>query len=250
MFLESELFYKGVKPALSYGLSVSRIGSAAQSLSMKSIASTLKLELAQFREVEVFSQFDYELDFSTQLQITRGESLVECLKQDQYYPFPLIYQLLIISFAVNGFFDQIGSLNIYWLKQILFYFISLLLIFNLNLLFFKKNIFNKYFVFYFSSFTSDKLLKISYNYFNTYNSFLAASIFFFLPKWLTKKNNFVYKNYPNWVTYFYFQNLSIKINYFFYYTNLFFYFSTLSFSVTQKLINPISNIHFYLRKSL
>jgi proton translocating ATP synthase F1 alpha subunit len=112
LFLESDLFYKGIKPALSYGLSVSRIGSAAQDLSLKQIASTLKLELAQFREVEIFSQFDYELDLVTQMQLVRGQSLTECLKQDQYLPFPTEYQVLTFSFAVNGFFDQLGSINI------------------------------------------------------------------------------------------------------------------------------------------
>lgn len=113
LFLESELFYKGIRPALSYGTSVSRIGSAAQNPSLKKIASRLKLELAQFREVEIFAQFDYELDLTTQLQLIRGESLVECLKQEQYSPLPLLYQLVLISYAVNGLFDQLGSLNIY-----------------------------------------------------------------------------------------------------------------------------------------
>lgn len=112
LFLETELFYKGIKPALSYGLSVSRIGSAAQHPSLKSIASTLKLELAQFREVEIFSQFDSELDLVTKMQLVRGESLVESLKQDQYSPLSLIYQLFIVSYAVNGFFDQLGAINI------------------------------------------------------------------------------------------------------------------------------------------
>lgn len=113
LFLESELFYKGIKPALSYGLSVSRIGSAAQDPSLKKVASTLKLELAQFREVEIFSQFDYELDLVTQTQLVRGESLTECLKQDQYLPLPVEYQILIFSFATNGFFDQLGGSNIF-----------------------------------------------------------------------------------------------------------------------------------------
>ena len=80
---------------------------------MKAIASTLKLELAQFREVEVFSQFDYELDFATQIQIIRGESLIECLKQEQYQPLPIILQLTLIYLAINGFFDQLGSSNIF-----------------------------------------------------------------------------------------------------------------------------------------
>jgi F-type H+-transporting ATPase subunit alpha len=113
LFLESDLFYKGVKPALSYGLSVSRIGSAAQDKALKKIASRLKLELAQYREVEVFAQFDYELDMSTQLQLIRGECLIECLKQEQFSPLPINYQVIVVNFAVNGFFDQLGSINIY-----------------------------------------------------------------------------------------------------------------------------------------
>lgn len=113
LFLESELFYKGIKPALSYGLSVSRIGSAAQDSSLRKIASKLKLELAQFREVEVFSQFDYELDLVTKTQLARGQSLTECLKQDQYSPLPTEYQIVLLSYAVNGLFDQIGAINIF-----------------------------------------------------------------------------------------------------------------------------------------
>ena len=113
IFLEAEMFYKGVKPAVSYGLSVSRIGSAAQDKSLKNLSSSLKLELAQFREVEIFSQFDSELDLTTQMQLIKGESLIESLKQDQYSPLPLEYQLILINFAVNGFFDQLGSTNIF-----------------------------------------------------------------------------------------------------------------------------------------
>ena len=113
IFLEAEMFYKGVKPAVSYGLSVSRIGSAAQDKSLKNLSSSLKLELAQFREVEIFSQFDSELDLTTQMQLIRGECLIESLKQDQYSPLPLEYQLILINFAVNGFFDQLGSTNIF-----------------------------------------------------------------------------------------------------------------------------------------
>jgi proton translocating ATP synthase F1 alpha subunit len=96
LFLEAELFYRGVKPALSYGLSVSRIGSAAQDKSLKKIASRLKLELAQYRDVAIFAQFDYELDLITLSQIVRGESLVELLNQDQYSPLPVVYQVILI----------------------------------------------------------------------------------------------------------------------------------------------------------
>ena len=113
LFLESDIFYKGVRPALSYGLSVSRIGSAAQNSVLKKTASSLKLELAQYREVEIFSQFDYELDFTTKMQLVRGEALIECLKQDQYFPYPVLYQIIIVIYATNGFLGQFGSRNIY-----------------------------------------------------------------------------------------------------------------------------------------
>ena len=113
IFLESDLFNQGIRPAINVGLSVSRVGSAAQYKAMKQVAGTLKLELAQYREVEVFSQFDYELDFTTKMQLIRGETLTECLKQEQYFPYPILYQVSIINFAVNGFLDQFGNLNIF-----------------------------------------------------------------------------------------------------------------------------------------
>jgi len=113
IFLETELFYKGIKPAINYGLSVSRIGSAAQDKSLKRIAGKLKLELAQYREVAIFSQLDYDLDLITQMQLVRGESLVECLKQDQYSPIPVIFQIILIWYSINGLFDQFGSINMY-----------------------------------------------------------------------------------------------------------------------------------------
>jgi F-type H+/Na+-transporting ATPase subunit alpha len=106
IFLESELFYKGQRPAISVGLSVSRVGSAAQPKSMKQIAGTLKLELAQFREVEAFSQFASDLDPITQRQLHRGMRLVELLKQDQFSPLQLDDQVVSIFTGVKGFLDQ------------------------------------------------------------------------------------------------------------------------------------------------
>lgn len=106
IFLESELFYKGQRPAISVGLSVSRVGSAAQPKSMKQIAGTLKLELAQFREVEAFSQFASDLDPVTQKQLHRGTRLVELLKQDQFQPLRLDEQVISIFSGVRGFLDQ------------------------------------------------------------------------------------------------------------------------------------------------
>ena len=106
IFLESELFYKGQRPAISVGLSVSRVGSAAQPKFMKQIAGTLKLELAQFREVEAFSQFASDLDPITQRQLHRGIRLVELLKQDQFVPLHLDDQVVSIFTGVKGFLDQ------------------------------------------------------------------------------------------------------------------------------------------------
>merc|ERR1711881_354147 len=89
IFLENELFNQGVRPAVNVGLSVSRVGSAAQVKAMKQIAGTMKLELAQYREVAAFAQFGSDLDAATQAQLKRGERLVELLKQDQYVPMPI-----------------------------------------------------------------------------------------------------------------------------------------------------------------
>merc|ERR1711924_138174 len=89
IFLETELFYKGVRPAVNVGLSVSRVGSAAQIKAMKQMAGTLKLELAQFREVAAFAQFGSDLDAATQAQLLRGTVLTELLKQKLYVPMPV-----------------------------------------------------------------------------------------------------------------------------------------------------------------
>merc|ERR1712151_64117 len=108
IFLETDLFYKGIRPAINFGLSVSRVGSAAQIISMKAFAGSLKLELAQYREVEYFSQFDYELDPITKKLLIRGSRIVEILKQKQYLPLPINLQLIIIILVVKGFLDTIN----------------------------------------------------------------------------------------------------------------------------------------------
>jgi len=112
IFLESELFYKGQRPAISVGLSVSRVGSAAQPKFMRQVAGTLKLELAQFREVEAFSQFASDLDPVTQQQLFRGSRLVELLKQDQFSPLGLDSQALTIFAGVRGHLDVLSLNNI------------------------------------------------------------------------------------------------------------------------------------------
>ena len=107
IFLETELFYKGVRPAINVGLSVSRVGSAAQSKAMKQVAGTIKLELAQYREMEAFSQFASDLDPITQQLLARGARLTELLKQDQYSPMPVEEQVVAIYAGVRGFLDKL-----------------------------------------------------------------------------------------------------------------------------------------------
>jgi proton translocating ATP synthase F1 alpha subunit len=109
IFLEAELFYKGIRPAINVGLSVSRVGSAAQLPLMKRIAGSLKLELAQYREVEAFTQFGSDLDATTLRSLNRGVRLIELLKQPQYSPQDVRYQLLIISAGMSGLLDLIDT---------------------------------------------------------------------------------------------------------------------------------------------
>ena len=107
IFLETGLFYKGVRPAINVGLSVSRVGSAAQIKAMKQVAGSIKLELAQFREMEAFSQFASDLDASTQKLLGRGRRLTELLKQAQYSPLSVEEQVCVIFAGVKGFLDTI-----------------------------------------------------------------------------------------------------------------------------------------------
>lgn len=106
IYLESDLFYSGVRPAINVGLSVSRVGGSAQVKAMKQVAGTLRLSLAQYREMAAFAQFGSDLDKATQMQLARGERLVEILKQPQYKPVPNEKQVLIIFAANNGFIDD------------------------------------------------------------------------------------------------------------------------------------------------
>jgi F-type H+-transporting ATPase subunit alpha len=107
IFLEASLFFQGVRPAINVGLSVSRVGSSAQTKAMKKVAGKMKLELAQFRELEAFAQFGSELDASTQAQISRGRVLVQTLNQGQYDPWPMEDQVCIIWGAGNGYLDDL-----------------------------------------------------------------------------------------------------------------------------------------------
>uniref|UniRef100_A0A0K0FY41 ATP synthase subunit alpha n=2 Tax=Strongyloides TaxID=6247 RepID=A0A0K0FY41_STRVS len=112
IFLESELFYKGVRPAINVGLSVSRVGSAAQSKSMKQVAGSMKLELAQYREMAAFSQFGADLDASTQQLLNRGARLTELLKQGQYVPMAIEEQVAVIFTGVRGYLDKIKPTDV------------------------------------------------------------------------------------------------------------------------------------------
>nr|AST08908.1 ATP synthase F1 subunit alpha [Micractinium conductrix] len=108
IFLETELFYKGIRPAINVGLSVSRVGSAAQVKAMKQVAGTLKLELAQYREVAAFAQFGSDLDAATQYLLNRGARLTEVLKQGQFQPMPIETQIVILYAATRGYLDKMG----------------------------------------------------------------------------------------------------------------------------------------------
>ncbi|HMA79525.1 MAG TPA: F0F1 ATP synthase subunit alpha [Candidatus Binatia bacterium] len=107
IFLESDLFYSGVRPAINVGISVSRVGGNAQIKAMKQVAGTLRLELAQYREMAAFAQFGSDLDQATQRQLNRGARLVELLKQGQYQPLSVDKQILIIYAGTNGYVDEL-----------------------------------------------------------------------------------------------------------------------------------------------
>jgi F-type H+-transporting ATPase subunit alpha len=107
IFLESDLFYSGVRPAINVGISVSRVGGNAQIKAMKKVAGTLRLDLAQYRAMEAFAQFASDLDAASRQQLERGRRLVELLKQDQYVPLPVERQVLIVFAGTNGYTDKL-----------------------------------------------------------------------------------------------------------------------------------------------
>jgi len=112
IFLENDLFYQGIRPAINVGISVSRVGGAAQTKAMKKIAGSLRLDLAQYRELAAFAQFGSDLDKATLRQLTRGERMVEILKQGQYMPMPVEKQVAIIFAASKGFLDSVAVADI------------------------------------------------------------------------------------------------------------------------------------------
>src|SRR5206468_5860148 len=107
IFLQSALFFSGVRPAVNVGTSVSRVGSSAQTKAMKKVAGRLRLDLAQYRELEAFAQFGSELDQATQKQLARGVRVVEVLKQPQYQPMPVEQQVMVIFAVTNGYLDDV-----------------------------------------------------------------------------------------------------------------------------------------------
>ena len=122
IFLETDLFFKGIRPAVNVGLSVSRVGSAAQIKAMKQVAGSIKLELAQYREMEAFAQFASDLDASTQQLLARGSRLTELLKQPQYKPLPVEEQVVVIFAGVEGYLDnidlnQVTAFETRWLDE-------------------------------------------------------------------------------------------------------------------------------------
>ncbi len=117
IFLESDLFYAGIRPGINVGISVSRVGGKAQTKAMKKVAGKLRLDLAQYRELQAFAQFGSDLDAATQAQLTRGEKMTELLKQAQYVPMSLCDQVMVIYAGVNGFLDNVPTDRIHGLER-------------------------------------------------------------------------------------------------------------------------------------
>jgi proton translocating ATP synthase F1 alpha subunit len=124
IFLETELFYKGIRPAINVGLSVSRVGSAAQVAALKSIAGPLKLNLAQFREVEAFASFGSELDEVTRYTLNNGLRLIELLKQKQYEPLSIKEEVILVFAGMKGYLETISVRSIVSFKEFLIEFIE------------------------------------------------------------------------------------------------------------------------------
>jgi F-type H+-transporting ATPase subunit alpha len=119
IFLETELFYRGIRPAINVGLSVSRVGSAAQIKAMKQVAGRIKLELAQYREMAAFSQFASDLDASTQRLLARGARLTELLKQPQFSPVPVEEQVVVIFAGTRGYLDRVNVGDVTRFEQLM-----------------------------------------------------------------------------------------------------------------------------------
>lgn len=160
IFLETELFYKGIRPAINAGLSVSRVGSAAQIKTMRKIAGSLKLELAQYREVAAFAQFGSDLDDATRFLLSRGERLTELLKQGQYEPLSVEFQIISIYAGVGGFLDKILASQVKNYEQFLFFLLK-------NLIIFKP-------------FIDEVFYDFNYQFFDWLNNFIILNLDFFI----------------------------------------------------------------------
>ena len=124
IFLESDLFHQGVRPAINVGNSVSRVGGSAQIKALRQVAGTLRLDLAQYRELAAFAQFGSDLDKSTQAQLNRGSRLVEILKQPQYEPLAVERQVAIIFAGTNGYLDNVAVSDVRAFETELYKFIE------------------------------------------------------------------------------------------------------------------------------
>jgi F-type H+-transporting ATPase subunit alpha len=124
IYLEADLFNAGIRPAINVGISVSRVGGNAQIRAMRQVAGTLKLEMAQYRDLAAFAQFGSELDRTTQAQLARGQRLTEVLKQGQFAPLPVEKQILIIFAGTNGYLDPIKAADSGRYEQELFEFMD------------------------------------------------------------------------------------------------------------------------------
>jgi len=140
IFLETELFYRGIRPAINAGLSVSRVGSAAQIKTMKKVSGSLKLELAQFREMAAFAKFGSDLDETTRRLLNRGNRLTELLKQPQYQPLPIEKQILSIFAGVNGYLDNLDVSQVLNFENELFKFMDSSTLFDVHV----KNIVDEF----------------------------------------------------------------------------------------------------------
>lgn len=124
IFLETDLFNSGIRPAINVGLSVSRVGGAAQIKATKQVAGTLRLDLAQFRELQAFAQFASDLDETSRRQLERGQKMVEVLKQGPYSPLPIERQVTIIYAGAKGFLDDVPTSKVVEFEQQLYPFIE------------------------------------------------------------------------------------------------------------------------------
>jgi proton translocating ATP synthase F1 alpha subunit len=143
IYLESELFNKGIRPAINVGLSVSRVGSAAQSTSMRNVSKSLKLDLAQYREIAAFAKFGSDLDEDTQRLLNRGSKLTELLKQPQYQPLSMEKQIITIFAGTNGYLDDLSLLDIASYEQSLFSYIDFLKYYSFDFSVFFDNFSNE-----------------------------------------------------------------------------------------------------------